>query len=176
MPPKKIVVIGPECTGKSTLSAGLAKALGTVWVREYAREYLDKLGRPYAEEDLYEMAQGQMAAEEEQLAKAAGHLICDTDLYVIKVWSESSYERCDRKVMEAIATRPYDLYLLSYIDVPWVADPLREHGSEKERAYYYHQYRDIVQQSGVAWADIRGTETERLGAALQAIAALDGKA
>jgi NadR type nicotinamide-nucleotide adenylyltransferase len=173
MSARKIVVIGPECTGKSTLSSGLAEALNTVWVREYAREYLDALGRPYEEDDLYRIALGQIALEDRLMHQADKYLICDTDLYVIKVWSEASWGRCHRKVMETIASRPYDLYLLTYTDVPWVADPLREHGAARERAYFYNQYRDIVQWSGVQWADIRGTETERLNAALKAIASLD---
>lgn len=172
MSARKIVVIGPECTGKSTLSAALARELQTLWVREYAREYLNGLGRPYTEADLLEIALGQLGEEDRQLAAANQYLICDTDLYVIKVWSESSFGRCHRNILETIATRPYDLYLLSYPDIPWEPDPLREHGAARERQYYYHQYRDIVQYSGVPWADIRGTESERLQTALKAIKSL----
>lgn len=170
--PKKIVVIGPESTGKSTLSAALAGSLSSTWNPEFAREYLERLGRPYEEADLEIIAQRQVAKEEEQLKYAARHLICDTDLYVLKVWSEAKYGRCHRKILETIATRHYDLYLLCYIDIPWANDPLREHPNEQDRTYFYHQYRDIVQQAGVPWADIRGTESERLAKALKAIQAL----
>jgi NadR type nicotinamide-nucleotide adenylyltransferase len=170
---RKVVVIGPESTGKSTLSATLADALGTTWVPEYAREYLDGLDRPYEEQDLLQIAKGQAAAEDSRLPYANRVLICDTDLYVLKVWSEAKYSRCHRKILEAIAARPYHLYLLSYIDIPWSEDPLREHPAPWERAYFYHQYRDIVQQSGVPWADIRGTESERVGLAIKAIKSLN---
>lgn len=167
--PRKIVVIGPESTGKSTLSAALAGALNTVWNPEFARAYLEGLGRPYEEPDLLQIARGQLAGEDAQLPQANDFLVCDTDLYVVKVWAEAKYGACDRRILEAIATRPYDLYLLTYIDLPWEDDPLREHGAAAERLYFYHQYRDIVQQSGVPWADIRGGEGARLEAALTAV-------
>jgi NadR type nicotinamide-nucleotide adenylyltransferase len=173
MPPlRKIVVIGPESTGKSTLSAALAAALGTSWNPEYARFYLDAIARPYTEEDLLLIARGQISGEDEHAIRAKGCLICDTDLYVLKVWSEAKYGACNRRILEMIATRPYDLYLLTCIDMPWIDDPQREHPLDEERQYFYHQYRDIVQHSGLPWADIRGTEEERLSAALAAIARL----
>ncbi len=170
---RKIVVIGPESTGKSTLSAALALQLNTVWVPEYARAYLEQLGRPYEEHDLLEIANCQIAGEDRLLPRANKLLICDTDLYVLKVWSEASFGRCHRKMLQAIAERPYHLYLLTSIDMPWTPDPLREHPLERDRHYFYHQYQDIVQQSGVPWADIRGTESERLAFALSAIERLN---
>lgn len=167
--PCKIVVIGPESTGKSTLSAALATVLDTAWNPEYAREYLDVIKRPYTEEDLLQIAGGQLAKEDDLLTKAKDYLICDTDLYVLKVWGESRYGRCHQKILEAIAIRPYDLYLLTYPDMVWTPDPYREHPLEADRAYFYHQYRDIVQQSGIPWVDIRGNAQQRLGKALEAI-------
>ncbi len=166
---KKIVVIGPESTGKSTLSQSLAVQLQTVWVPEYARAYLENLDRAYTEADLLEIAKGQIATEETAMQQANQYLICDTDLYVIKVWSEAKYGRCHPWILEQIAQRKYDLYLLTYIDVPWTDDPLREHPLPEERAYFYNTYRDIVMQSGSPWADIRGDENERLKLATNAI-------
>ena len=166
---KKIVVIGPESTGKSTLSESLAAALQTIWVPEYARTYLEQLGRPYTETDLLEIAKGQIKTEETLLQKANKYLICDTDLYVLKVWSEASYKRCHSWILEQIAKRKYDLYLLTYIDTPWQDDPLREHPKPAEREYFYNIYKDIVIQSGVKWADIRGNEKERLDLATNAL-------
>jgi len=170
--PKKLVIIGPECTGKSTLSSDLATELSTIWVPEFARQYLDDLGRPYEEADLLQIAYGQLAQEDAAAAQASDVLICDTDLYVIKVWSEARYGRCDRHILEMIASRSYDFYLLTDTDLPWQFDPLREHPQEHDRRYFYHQYRDIVQQSGCPWADIRGSKEQRLQRALQAVAQL----
>jgi NadR type nicotinamide-nucleotide adenylyltransferase len=169
---KKIVVIGPESTGKSTLSEGLANSLHTVWVPEYARGYLEGLGRDYNETDLLAIAKGQLATEDEQAIKANEYLICDTDLYVVKVWSEAKYGYCHKDILEEIAQRKYDLYLLTYIDVLWTDDPLREHPEPHEREYFYKQYAEIVQNSGVPWVDVHGNEQQRLEQSLNAIKAL----
>lgn len=166
---KKIVVIGPESTGKSTLSKALASELHTQWVPEYARDYLTQLKRPYAENDLLHMAKMQIEQEERQAKKAHRYLVCDTDLYVFKVWSEHSYNRCDRWILEQIAIRKYDLYLLTDIDMPWEEDPLREHGNIYWRNYFYHQYKDIVMNNGVPWVSISGNEENRLQKALQCL-------
>jgi len=166
---KKIVVIGPESTGKSSLSGALAATLETVWVPEYARAYLEQLNRPYEEEDVLAIARGQLASEQKLETTANGYLICDTDLNVVKVWSEHKYGRCNREILEAIAVRRYDLYLLTYIDVAWQDDPLREHPEEGLRSYFYHQYKDIVMNSGVPWVEIKGTERARLTMAVKAI-------
>jgi NadR type nicotinamide-nucleotide adenylyltransferase len=166
------VVLGPESTGKSTLSAALAACLHTLWVPEYARDWLENLGRPYTEPDLLSIARGQLASEELLAARAPGLLICDTDLYVIKVWSEHRYGRCDPWILEQIATRHYDLYLLTGIDMPWQPDPLREHPDEAMRVYFYRQYLDIVQQSGRPWVCLNGPHEQRLQLALEAARAL----
>jgi len=169
---KKIVVIGPESTGKSTLSALLAKELPALWVPEYARNYLETLGRAYEEADLLAIARGQLAAEDQAAATAKDYLICDTDLNVLKVWAEAKYGRCHTAILEAIARRRYDLYLLTYIDIGWEDDPLREHPRPEDRLYFYHQYRDIVMNSGMRWAAIHGTEEERLAQAIQHVRSL----
>lgn len=166
---KKIVVIGPESTGKSTLSEALAKELNTVWVREYAREYLEQLGRPYEEDDLIAIAKGQLDLEDEQEQQANKFLICDTDLQVVKVWSNAKYGRCDKQILEQIAEREYDMYLLTYIDTTWEDDPLREHPAPEERMYFYNLYRDIVQNAGIPWVDVRGSHQERLTKAMDAV-------
>lgn len=169
---RKIVVIGPESTGKSTLCAALAEALQTVWVPEYAREYLTNLRRNYMESDLLEIARGQITAENLLLQKADRFLICDTNLYVHKVWSEHSFHNCHRWMLEQLATRRYDLYLLTNIDMAWEYDPLREHGSDYWRNYFYLQYKDIVINSGVPWTMVSGAHNDRLDTAIKAIESL----
>jgi NadR type nicotinamide-nucleotide adenylyltransferase len=167
---KKIVVIGPESTGKSTLSENLAKALATVWVPEHARTYIDLLNRPYDENDLLEIAKGQLDSEDDLLKQAGKYLICDTDLNVIKVWSEHKYGRCDSWILEQIAARKYDAYLLTDIDFEWADDPQREHSDPSMRQYFYDQYKDIVISSGLPWINIKGTHQERMDTALSFLA------
>ena len=170
--PRKIVIIGAECSGKSTLCEALAKELKTVWVPEYARAYLDQLDHSYEERDLLAIAQGQIALEDNQAATANNYLICDTDLNVLKVWSEARYERCDHWVLQTIARRPYDLYLLADCNLPWTPDPQREHPNPTDRHRFYLQYRDIVVNSGIPWVEVNGNESERLRQALAAVETL----
>lgn len=166
---KKIVVIGPESTGKSTLSAALADALHTVWVPEYARQYLEQLNRPYTLDDLLTIAKGQLTLEDELAKQASNILVCDTDLHVIKIWSEASYGSCHKWILEQIAHRKYDMYILTYIDTEWQDDPLREHPLPEERQYFYNLYHDIVHDAPVPAIVVKGPHEERLKTALQAI-------
>jgi NadR type nicotinamide-nucleotide adenylyltransferase len=164
---KKIVVIGPECTGKSELSAFLAEFFNTAWVPEYARGYLDHLVRPYQQSDLLAIAHGQLRIEEEFERDARQVLICDTNLYVIKVWSEFKYGNCEPEILTQIANRKYDLYLLTYIDIPWQEDPLREHPTKREQLYEIYK-KEMVNQS-VPFIEIRGERNQRREAAVAAI-------
>jgi len=167
---KKVVIIGPECTGKSELSGYLAEELRTVWVEEYARSYLDLLQKPYTPEDLVLIARGQLAREDEIVSKANKVLICDTDLYVIKVWSIFKYGYCDPEILRSIASRKYDLYLLSYIDVPWEFDPLREHPQERE--ILFDLYHREMQNQPVPFTIIKGSREERRRVATEAVRSL----
>lgn len=168
--PKKIVIIGPESTGKSTLTEQLAQYYHTSFTPEYAREYIENLQREYVEEDLSEIAKKQVLLEEKSLMEAKNNLFfCDTDLYVLKVWSEHKYDHCDLWTLQQIAQRKYNLYLLTYIDIPWQPDPQREHPEPAMREYFYRIYRDIVIHSGVPWADIRGGHETRMSQSIIAI-------
>lgn len=172
-PSTKIVVIGPESTGKSILSQDLALHFQAPLVCEYARRYLGCLGRPYVQEDLSQIAIGQIQAEDQALEDQPRLLFCDTDLQVIRVWSEHRYGSCDTWILSQIARRTCDLYLLTDIDLPWQDDPLREHPAAVMREYFYRIYREIILDSGVAWAPVRGTGGgQRLSLALKAIGSL----
>lgn len=167
---RKVVVIGPECTGKSELSQYLADEFNTVWVREYAREYLDALERPYNITDLTLIANGQLQSEDQMAQRANKLLICDTDLHVIKIWSIFKYGYCDPSILDAISKRKYDLYLLTYIDIPWAYDPLREHPDQRETLFDI--YVQELQNQPVPFTIIKGSREERRKSAKQAVTAL----
>lgn len=165
--PKKIVVIGPESTGKSTLTQALAEHFGEPWVPEYAREYLEGLDRPYGFDDLLAIARGQVALEERQVEVAERFLFCDTDLHVLQVWSESKYKKVHPWIQEQIATRKYDLYLLTYIDTPWEADPQREHPDPEMREYFFKWYKSLLEINDTPYQIVRGDKNIRLSLAIQ---------
>jgi len=180
---KKIVIIGPESTGKSTLCEQLAAHYKTQWVPEYAREFLNTYGTNYTFENLGEIAKGQL--EGEQLAinnmelevgnmqygtTKATPLFIDTDLYVMKVWSEIVFNKCDNKILTQITQRSYDLYLLCNTDLPWVKDSLREYPDLKTREKIYHHYKDAMLNQNTEWVDISGNYEQRF---LKAVSAVD---
>jgi len=164
---KKICVTGPECTGKSELSQFLANHYSTCWVQEYARAYLDKLGRPYKENDLIKIAHGQLRMEDEWLQDANRLMICDTNLLTIKIWSNYKFGKCEEDILKQLSTRTYDLYLLCYIDIPWEADPQREHPDKREDLWTLHKKE--VADSGVPFVEIKGDRESRQQIAIEAI-------
>jgi len=164
---KKICVIGPECTGKTDLSLFLSQHYKTVWVEEYARAYLNKLGRAYDQIDLTKIAHGQLRMEDEWVYEANKVLICDTNLIVIKVWSEHKYGNVDADIVKKIAERKYDLYLLTNIDIPWQEDPQREHPDKRE--YFWELYKKEIASTGVPFIEISGEREARRQKAIDAI-------
>ena len=181
---KKIAVIGPECTGKSTLCSQLAVHYNTQWCPEFARGYLQKQGMKYSYENLLTIAKGQVAMEEEfiqrisdpQLAANNSKLLfIDTDMYVMKVWSEFVFGRCHQWILEQIIERKYDLYLLCNTDLPWVKDELREYPDLTTREKLFRIYKDILINQNTPWAMIGGDADSRLNNAINAVDTLLNK-
>ena len=170
--PKRILILGPESTGKSTLAEKLAKHFAEPWVPEVAREYLEKLDRPYAYDDLLQIGKQQMRTEDELAMQAQHYLFCDTDLRVIQVWSQHRYGKVDPWVLEELARRTYDLILLCAPDLPWQADPLREHPELEMRQQFFEIYQQLSQASGIPWILISGDTAQRLSTAIQAVVSL----
>jgi NadR type nicotinamide-nucleotide adenylyltransferase len=165
----KVVIIGPESTGKSTLSRKLATYFDEPWVPEYAREYLDRLDRSYNYGDLLAIAKGQLIKEDEMTALASEKLFCDTDLWVIKVWSEHRFKQTHSWIKQQIQDRKYSLYLLTATDIPWQEDPQREHPDPEMRQYFMKIYENEMRSSGVPWIKISGSEEKRLAKAVEFI-------
>lgn len=164
---KKFVAIGPESTGKSTLCGQLAEHYQTAWVPEYAREYLETNGNAYTYDDLLTIARGQINLEETIVNRQSSivnkrPIFIDTDMYVMKVWCEFVFNKCHNWILNRIAERKYDGYLLCNVDLPWVEDNLREYPDLKTREKLYHIYKDIMINQSMPWVDISGSYNERL--------------
>ena len=181
---KKIVIIGPESTGKSTLCAQLAKHYNTIWVKEYAREFLN-INEKYTYDDLLIIAKNQLKKEDEaskelmntseiflpaQVSSRKEHtagntdklLFIDTDLYVMQVWCEFVYNRCHNWILSQIASRHYDGYLLCNVDLPWEQDGMREYPAKETREKLYRYYKELMINQSTPWVEIVGNHQERL--------------
>ena len=168
--PRKIVVIGPESTGKSTLCEQLAAHYQTEWVPEFARNYLLEIRRPYSYEDLLYIAEGQIRQEDRIVSDTTSDLVfIDTDMYVMKVWCEYVFKKCHAYILDEIVKRKYDGYLLCNVDLLWVADELREYPDLESRERLYQMYKDIMINQHVPWIDISGNYEERLQKAISFI-------
>jgi NadR type nicotinamide-nucleotide adenylyltransferase len=168
---KSIVVIGPESTGKSTLCQQLAEHYKTVWCPEFAREFLlQRGGNQYTYEDLLNIAMGQLELEETMITEAKNDLyFIDTNMYVMKVWCEVAFENCHTWILKQIAQRRYDLYLLCNTDLPWTKDELREYPDYHFRKKLHSIYKDILINCRTPWAEISGTDGQRLQTAVSVI-------
>ena len=168
----KIVIYGPESTGKTTLAQQLARHYQTVWVPEYAREYLqnkwDREQKPCEPEDLLPIAEGQMRLENKLARKADKVLICDTDLLETKVYSEAYYlGSCDPILDKYARLNQYDLYLLTDIDVPWEKDDLRDKPKERERMFNY--FKAALEENNREFVILSGDKPTRLRTAISYI-------
>jgi NadR type nicotinamide-nucleotide adenylyltransferase len=175
---KKIVVIGPESTGKSWLCEKLSVHFNTNWVKEYAREYLLANGTEYTLNDLTLIAKGQIEAENKlvdlmqnnvEAANTNKPLFIDTDLYVMKVWSEFVFNQCSFEILNGIVLQKNDLYLLCKPDIPWVSDELREYPDLITREKLFLHYKDIMINQSVPWIEINGHFENRFQLAVQAV-------
>ncbi|GAB3227209.1 ATP-binding protein [Algoriphagus aestuariicola] len=170
--PKRILILGPESTGKSTLAEDLAKHFGEPWVPEFAREYLEKIERPYRYEDLSEIGRGQVASEDLLAEKAERFLFVDTDLRVIHIWSEHRFGKTDPWVLDQMAERKYDLILLTDTDLPWTPDPMREYPELEMRQYFFEKYLNLAKVSGFLYAVVSGDRNARREKAIAVLQSL----
>jgi NadR type nicotinamide-nucleotide adenylyltransferase len=163
----RIALIGPESTAKSTLAAQLAAHYGTVWVEEYAREYLAAMKTRYRSGDIEKIAKEQLRREKELLKDAKDLLFADTELILAKVWHDDLFGTAPGWFSEAIAENKYDLYLLTYPDLPWEEDPLRENPHRRELLFKW--YKKELEMIGARYAVITGKGQARLENSITAV-------
>jgi NadR type nicotinamide-nucleotide adenylyltransferase len=156
----RIAITGPESTGKSELAQGLAKYYNTMWVPEYAREYLNNLERPYEYEDILTIAKGQVKGEKEMRTQAGRFLFADTEMLVLKIWCDVKYGKCHPWILDKLEKQNYDLYLLTDIDLPWQPDPLREHPDMRKELF--DLYLGELEKRKLPFEIVRGLGQQRL--------------
>jgi nicotinamide riboside kinase len=153
----RIEVLGPESSGKSTLSSRLAEHWEATLVPEFARTYLSQLDRDYQQHDLLIIAREQFR----RLREASGPLIiADTGLLVIKIWSEVRFGRVDEWIESRLALQEFDLHLLCFPDIPWSDDPLREHPDLPDRLALFELYEKHLREGNHSYEVIQGRDPQ----------------
>lgn len=171
----KVVLYGPESTGKTTLAKQLAEHYNTHWVPEFMREYLQKKWdnekKLVEKEDLIPIAKGQLKWEKEASQQVENLLICDTNLLELKVYSEYYYDGfCPPEIKNEATKDNYSIYLLTYIDTPWEADDLRDRPENREEMFRIFEAE--LKKQGFPYKILKGNENERFNKAVEIIDAL----
>lgn len=159
----RVAFVGPECTGKTTLSQLLAQHFQTTWVAEYMRTYLQKKWDETKSlctwDDLLPIALGQISSENEQLTKANRYLFCDTNLLELVIYSYIYYGKCMPEIEKYALENQYDIVFLTYIDVPWQADDLRDRPNQ--RAFMFDKFRQMLDKYQKPYTILKGNLQER---------------
>ncbi len=169
--PLQMVITGPECSGKSTLSKALSEVLNEPWVTEFARTYLKDIDRPYRSEDLVEIARGQLAGIKKAITEADKLVIIDTGIEVIDIWHRDKLGPLPEELQAMRNAWQPDLYLLCKPDLPYKPHPLRE--DEHRRDELFGIYKQILADE--MHVLISGDSDRRLEIALAAIRAFNSK-
>lgn len=165
---KKIAIVGPESTGKSTITQQLARHYQTLWVAEFARYYCAALTAPCTLQDEINMFHGQLALEDSILSMAEKDFIfCDTTFLTVKIWSDEMLGFSPQIVLDTLPKRHYDLYLLMDIDLPWTEDPLRDFPHKRE--YFMQIWIDELEALNANYMLVSGSEQTRLSNAIHII-------
>ena len=174
----KVVITGPESTGKTSLARALAAYYSVNWAPEYARTYLSATGGKYDREDIVRIAKRQWSVQNNLQEGDGDLLICDTGLLVTHVWSLYKFGEVDPWISTMLETHPADLYLLCGTDVPWTFDPLREHPNERAEIYQFylkglHAFQLTYFELAGAWAQRFRQAVKRVDSLLESAESAD---
>lgn len=160
----RVTFVGPESTGKTTISQALAQKYQTEWVPEFMRTYLQQKWDEKREvcdwEDLLPIAKGQMVMENELIKKANEFIFCDTNLFELMTYSYIYYGKCDPLIEKYAIDNQYDFIFLTYIDVPWLPDDLRDKPNERE--YMFRQFKQMLNQHKKSYILLEGNHEQRM--------------
>ena len=155
----KIAFTGPESTGKTSLSKLVAETFDGVYVPEFSRSFLEKTNGFYEEGDLDTIAQGQCSDLVSHFAAEHRLIVSDTDMTVMKVWSQFKYGRVSQVIEQLYQEENFDHLFLCDTDIPWEEDPLREHPESREELFAL--YLELIHAKTKNFTIVKGSLEER---------------
>jgi len=164
---RRVLICGPESTGKSELALALAKAYRGIAVPEYAREYVEKLEGPCSYSDVEHVARRQQESYL-RTSMPGKYVFFDTWLIITRVWFEVAFNEVPSWIDEEISKASFDMVLLCHTDLPWVSDGVRENGG-KMREVLQERYRALIRKAGWKCSTVSGVGEERTTNAIHLI-------
>jgi nicotinamide riboside kinase len=135
----KVVLTGPESSGKSELARHLSQHFSITFVPEFARIYLEREGPDYNFELVSKLARLHWEFQQEHIGKAKEVIILDTDLINYEIWQKMEFGKVDPWITDQIEEESDHRYLITYPDLPWVEDPLRANKFDREILFNLHR-------------------------------------
>jgi len=172
---QKVVFVGTESTGKSTLAAALAAEYDTLYTQEYGRtlwtEYADK-GIVPTFHDLWTIGRTQYDQEQAAALHSNEYLFCDTNAWTTMLWSEMYHDVADQRLKDlAWNTRDEYKWFVCLNDFNWVDDGTRElHGDKSGEFQGYNMKR--LQDFGIDFTILSGSVEQRISQFHTSVAAL----
>lgn len=160
----RLVVSGSESTGKTRLAEQVAAHYGVPWIPEFARDYAEQKSAMLSVADVTPIARGQIARENDALLGASGIIVLDTDLVSTVVYSQQYYGNVPAWIPLAAQQRLADLYLVCDIDLPWVADTVRD--AQHQRRQMHDAFIQHLTRFGATYHVVSGTSAARLAGAI----------
>lgn len=171
MQTKRIVITGPESTGKSELTKKLGEHFKMPYINEIARDYIENLNRNYTKNDVIQIAKLQVEEENKLLKQNPEYLFIDTDLIITKIWLIHVYGNYPKWIDEKLITTTRFCHLLCYYDLEWVYDPVRENSNLRE--FLFDKYKSQIEQLKIPYKVIKGRDDYRLKSAVEFIGNLE---
>lgn len=163
----RVCLIGPECTGKTTVARRLASHYSSVWIPEFAREYAERVRRPLTADDVDPIARGQIANEDRLTPAASSLLILDTDLISTYVYGTAYYGAIPSWIEPEARRRRADLYLLTALDIEFEPDAAR--ALDEHRPAHFVAFQEALTQFGAKWELLEGVGEVRVERAVNAV-------
>jgi HTH-type transcriptional regulator, transcriptional repressor of NAD biosynthesis genes len=167
---KRVVIIGSESSGTTTLARALAEHYRTVWVPEYGRTYSEgrvHSGHPWRSDEFTFIAPEHVRMEDALAMLANKVLICDTDAFATSVWHERYMGMPSDDVQAIAATRTYDLYVVTDASIPFVGDDIRD--GESFRQWMQRRFIEELSKGSTPMIVVTGPHEQRFAAALKRI-------